>query len=252
MNGVYCLTAPNGKRYVGKGVRKNSKGIESRWNDYKKLRCKSQSRLYNALVKYGPENFKYEVILETSDSTRALKVEEQLIALWNLTNDTKGMNISSGGIDVAGNESRWNGINAHENKKKTSENTKKFHKEHPEHMLKHNKLFKNNLAKARDNNNKIRWNGENSKENKKHQSELMKKKWEDPEFRKKSLKCIDKLTGTNHHKAQYIKVKNELTQEVREGQLQHLCNELRIDRSTLVKKGKTKNWLLLEKRKYNG
>lgn len=35
MNGVYCLTAPNGKRYVGVGVRKNGMGIEYRWKDYR-------------------------------------------------------------------------------------------------------------------------------------------------------------------------------------------------------------------------
>jgi group I intron endonuclease len=97
MNGVYCLTSPSGKRYVGVAVRINGYGIEHRWGSYRKLNCKKQRYLYSALKKYGPENFKFEIILQTDDKERALRVEQQLIALWNLQNREYGYNLSSGG-----------------------------------------------------------------------------------------------------------------------------------------------------------
>lgn len=93
--GVYCLTSPSGKRYVGVGCSKN--GIEDRWRKYKKLHCKDQPKLYNALKKYGPENFKYEVILETDDTDNAKRSEMYLIDVWNLQDDAFGYNITSGG-----------------------------------------------------------------------------------------------------------------------------------------------------------
>lgn len=105
MNGVYCLTFPNGKRYVGRGYSSptskgtGKRGIEKRWNDYARYDCKKQQKLYNALKKYGWENVKKEVVLLTDDVERQYTVEKQLIALWNLQNDRYGYNISPGGRD---------------------------------------------------------------------------------------------------------------------------------------------------------
>lgn len=91
-SGVYCLTSPSGKRYVG-----CSSNITLRWNRYKKLFCENQVKLYNALKKYGPENFKYEVVLETDDMDNAYRSEMYLIDVWNLQNDDYGYNITAGG-----------------------------------------------------------------------------------------------------------------------------------------------------------
>lgn len=95
--GVYCLTSPSGKRYVGVGTGEG--GIEARWQQYKCLSSsvKGQKLLYNALKKYGPENFKYEVILETDDIDNALRSEMYLIDVWDLQNREKGYNITAGG-----------------------------------------------------------------------------------------------------------------------------------------------------------
>jgi hypothetical protein len=104
-NGVYCLTFPNGKRYVGRGYSsptskgRGRRGIEKRWNDYARLDCKKQPKLYNAIIKYGWENVKKEVILLTDDVERQYAVEKQLIALWNLQSHKYGYNISPGGRD---------------------------------------------------------------------------------------------------------------------------------------------------------
>ena len=115
--GVYCLTFPNGKRYVGISCSKY--GFKSRWNNYKNLRCKDQPKLYNALKKYGSENIKYEIILETDDKDRAKRVEKQLIALWNLQNDKYGYNMTPGGDGNFG----W--VPSKETRKKMSEARKK-------------------------------------------------------------------------------------------------------------------------------
>lgn len=114
--GVYCLTAPNGKRYVGLGV--GARGINARWWNYKSYACYKQPKLLNALKKYGAENFKYEVILETDDIDRAKRVEQQLIALWNLQNDKFGYNITAGGDGSLGGRGRLGMKHSQETKDK--------------------------------------------------------------------------------------------------------------------------------------
>lgn len=93
--GVYCLTSPNGKRYVGIGM--GVGGIAARWKKYRSMQCKTQRKLFNAFKCHGPDNFKYEVVLVTTDRERAERLEKQLIALWGLQNDRFGYNISDGG-----------------------------------------------------------------------------------------------------------------------------------------------------------
>jgi hypothetical protein len=102
MNGVYCLTFPNGKRYVGKSINKGGRGIEHRWSSYRNPNPKKKSLgmgkiLMYALLRYGPENVKFEVIYETNDHEKALKVEKQLVALWGLKNRKFGYNYFDGG-----------------------------------------------------------------------------------------------------------------------------------------------------------
>lgn len=63
MVGIYKITSPTGKVYIGQ-----STNIESRWNSYYKLRAKSQVKLYNSLVKHGPKNHKYEVLVECAET----------------------------------------------------------------------------------------------------------------------------------------------------------------------------------------
>lgn len=97
INGVYCLTFPNGKRYVGKAVQKRGNGIYKRWSRYKNYDCKLQPKLYNALIKYKIENVKFEMVLCTNDHERASKIEKQLIALWGTYKIEYGYNTTLGG-----------------------------------------------------------------------------------------------------------------------------------------------------------
>lgn len=117
IKGVYCLTSPSGKRYVGIGMGKD--GIKARWDSYRKLRCKQQRKLYNALKKYGPENFKYEVILETDDADNANRSEMYLIDVWNLQDDRYGYNMTDGG-DTGSRGNKW----SEESRRKKSESMK--------------------------------------------------------------------------------------------------------------------------------
>lgn len=55
--GVYMIKNPSGNLYIG-----SSKNIENRFSYYRRLRCKSQTKLYHSLKKYGPENHEFTII----------------------------------------------------------------------------------------------------------------------------------------------------------------------------------------------
>ena len=59
MIGIYKITSPSGKVYVGQ-----SKTIEKRRSYYNRLACKGQTRLYNSLVVYGFAAHTFAVIEE--------------------------------------------------------------------------------------------------------------------------------------------------------------------------------------------
>ena len=61
MIGIYKITNPNGKIYIGQTV-----NIEKRFKEYKNIHAtlKPQIKIYNSLKKYGPENHKFEIIEE--------------------------------------------------------------------------------------------------------------------------------------------------------------------------------------------
>jgi len=60
MIGIYKITSPSGKVYVGQSVR-----IEKRFRDYVTLRsCSEQPRLYRSFLKYGVEFHIFEILEE--------------------------------------------------------------------------------------------------------------------------------------------------------------------------------------------
>lgn len=63
MAGIYKITSPTGKIYIGQ----TSKEFKERFKAYKTLNCKKQRKLYNSLVKYGPENHIFEIVEEFKD-----------------------------------------------------------------------------------------------------------------------------------------------------------------------------------------
>ena len=60
MVGIYKITSPSGKIYIGQSV-----NIEKRFLSYSKLlRCKTQIKLFRSFLKYEVTNHKFEVIEE--------------------------------------------------------------------------------------------------------------------------------------------------------------------------------------------
>jgi group I intron endonuclease len=90
---IYCLTSPSGKKYIGQ-----SWEINIRFSDYKNLRymVQKQPKIYNALKKYGPENFTYEIIDLCETQT---EMDNKEIFYINIVYDSmnSGYNCLSGG-----------------------------------------------------------------------------------------------------------------------------------------------------------
>lgn len=92
---VYCHTNKiNGKRYVGI----TSQKPEKRWGNGCNYR--DNSYFYRAIQKYGWEEFTHEILFTGLSKKEAQDKEVYLIAKWDLTNRSKGYNISHGGEGV--------------------------------------------------------------------------------------------------------------------------------------------------------
>jgi group I intron endonuclease len=70
MIGIYKITSPSGKIYIGQSV-----DIEKRFSVYNGLHCKNQPILYKSFIKYSVEKHKFEIlceceILELNDKER--------------------------------------------------------------------------------------------------------------------------------------------------------------------------------------
>lgn len=88
---VYKHTTPSGKVYIGITKRKP----EQRWesgNGYK-----DNEHFYRAILKYGWENIKHEIVCTGLTKWQAGKVEQSLIKYFDSTNQDKGYNHSIGG-----------------------------------------------------------------------------------------------------------------------------------------------------------
>lgn len=120
--GIYKITSPSNKIYIGQ-----SKDIEFRWSFYLNLYCKKQTKIYNSLKKYGPENHIFEIIEEC----KLDKLDEREIywkQYYNSVND--GLNCSL--IDYSPMRGKKH---SDETRKKISE-SKKGWKPHPSRAIK--------------------------------------------------------------------------------------------------------------------
>lgn len=57
MIGIYRITNPNGRIYIGQSI-----NIERRFKEYKYLHCKESVKLYNSLKKHGVDNHSFEIL----------------------------------------------------------------------------------------------------------------------------------------------------------------------------------------------
>lgn len=81
--------AVNNKTYIGQTC-----NAKERW---KPKNYKSNPYFYNAIQKYGWENFEHTIFADGLTLEEANRMEQQLIALFNTTNREYGYNIRSGG-----------------------------------------------------------------------------------------------------------------------------------------------------------
>lgn len=92
LTGIYKITSPSGKIYIGQ-----SKNILKRFEQYRRLaNCRGQKKLYNSLLKHGVENHIYEIVLQCE--LKELNDKEVLYIELNNSFDTdNGLNLTSGG-----------------------------------------------------------------------------------------------------------------------------------------------------------
>lgn len=88
---VYMHIAPNGKRYVGITCQK----LNRRWHGGHGYR--GQKYFWNAIKKYGWDNFQHIVVAENLTKEQACELEIDLIKFYKSNNSDFGYNLSSGG-----------------------------------------------------------------------------------------------------------------------------------------------------------
>lgn len=59
MIGIYKVTSPTGRVYIGQSI-----NIENRFREYRRLKCKNQTRLYRSFLKHGVKNHNFEILEE--------------------------------------------------------------------------------------------------------------------------------------------------------------------------------------------
>lgn len=94
---IYCHTAPNGKRYIGQTCSKP----EARWEKGGGYR-RSQSYFYNAIKKYGWDNFKHTILCTCSSKDNADFLERWFIEKYDTFNRDHGYNRTKGGGGALG------------------------------------------------------------------------------------------------------------------------------------------------------
>jgi len=119
---VYKHTSPSGKVYIGM----TKQTAEGRWK--KGFGYQSSPHFWNAIQKYGWDNFSHEVLHKELSADDACELEQKLIAEYNAMDRQFGYNEKSGGQIGA--------VFSDSVRKKISDAQKRFHKEHPDAALK--------------------------------------------------------------------------------------------------------------------
>lgn len=149
MIGIYKITNNiNGKVYIGQ-----SWNIEKRWNEHKHKNINTHNEhMYYAFMKYGIENFSFEVLKEFENTNypeillqkHLDRIEIMFIKYFDSTNREKGYNKRTGGS---------NGKHSEESKIKMSKSKKgkQFSEEHKKNLSgeKHHLFGKHHSEKTK-------------------------------------------------------------------------------------------------------
>lgn len=81
MIGIYKITNPKGKIYIGQSV-----DIDKRISYYKSISCKTQPKLFRSIKKYGFENHSFDILLECKKE-ELNSLERYYQELYNVVNN---------------------------------------------------------------------------------------------------------------------------------------------------------------------
>jgi len=189
MIGIYKITSPSGKIYIGQSI-----DIENRWKQYKYFKINKGSigpKLLNSFKKYGYENHIFEIIEECSVDNlheRETFYKKQIIEKykWNQV-------LFCELFDCGG------GVKSKETKLKQS---KGLQKAYDKGKKKPYWLGKKNLKLTEYNKENSGFKYERTKEHKDELSVMLKKLWEDPIKREQRVKKMSeshkgKIVSTN-------------------------------------------------------
>ena len=90
---VYMHIAPNNKRYIGITCRNPKYRWGNNGNGYKK-----QTYFWNAIQKYGWDNFKHEILYSNLTKEEAENKEVELISMYKSNQHDYGYNLEGGGM----------------------------------------------------------------------------------------------------------------------------------------------------------
>ena len=88
---IYKITSPTGRIYIGQ-----SRNYKVRLQEYKRMKCQAQTRLYASFKKYGIDNHIFEVIEKCDLSISDIR-EIHYISYYNSFKGRKGLNSTEGG-----------------------------------------------------------------------------------------------------------------------------------------------------------
>lgn len=129
-NGTYCVyihtNKIDGKRYVG--LTSCGNNPNKRWQNGKGY--KGCSHFYNAILKYGWDNFEHEIIASNLTLSEANHFEELLIRILGTTDSNKGYNLKFGGESNIHSEETRRKMSESQKGKKMSEESRKKLSEH--------------------------------------------------------------------------------------------------------------------------
>jgi group I intron endonuclease len=134
--GIYKITSPTGKVYIGQSI-----NINQRWTKYRKLLCKNQKKLFNSFVKYGVENHIFSIVENVE--TEKLN-EKEIFYIKKYDSCNQGLNCTVGGNGVGKGK-------FHPNYNKKGEASKLFGKKRPKQSekMKGRKLSKEHKEKIK-------------------------------------------------------------------------------------------------------
>ena len=107
MKGIYKITSPSNKIYIGQSI-----DIERRFRHYKRMVCKDQVKIYNSFLKYGVDAHIFEV-LELCDTEELNNRERHYQNLYDSV--ANGLNL------LYVKSEHFNGGHSEESKKKISD-----------------------------------------------------------------------------------------------------------------------------------